>query len=207
MDIRNDVRVDWITIETSVDRHHRMELLFETFGFNATNRIDGQIVDKTNKSFIEIQRIKSHAVAETHTESLSRPGPVLILEDDVWFTPHLMPNLDNIPSDADAVYLGTSVYGMVDGVSTPNGTKLTVIDEHWDKPLNMLGIHAVLYLTETYKKKTIENLLSAKDAGMYCDEPVAIDMGNHNVYSWHVPMFYQKDGHNDNVTRTPLRTI
>ena len=207
MDLRKDVRIDWITVELAKERHHRMSVLFDTFGFSNTNQINGRLVDKSNKTFIEIQKLKSHAVAETHEQALGQKGEVLILEDDVWFTEAMVPIINNIPSDADAVYLGTSVYGMVNGISTPNGNEYKKIDDNWDKPLNMLGIHAVLYLTESYKQKAIENLLGAKDNGMYCDEPIAIDMKNHNVYSCVVPMLYQNDGHNNNVTRIPLRQM
>ena len=132
--------------------------------------------------------------------------PVLILEDDCWFTNGFDPIIE-VPEGADAIYLGTSVYGMVGRTSTPNGTKIEPFNNRFDKPLNMLGIHAVLYLTEEYKKRTIENLLSARELDMYCDEPVAIDMQNHNVYSCAFPMLYQADGHNDQVTTTPLRSI
>ena len=206
IDIRKDVRVDWITIESATDRHNRMNKLFDTFGFRNTNQINGEIVDKENKEFLEVQQEKNHKVADSHILSLQQPGQVLILEDDCWFTNGFDPIIE-VPEDADAIYLGTSVYGMVGRTSTPNGTKIEPFNNKLDKPLNMLGIHAVLYLTEEYKKRTIENLLSARELNMYCDEPVAIDMQNHNVYSCAFPMLYQADGHNDQVTTTPLRSI
>jgi len=206
LDIRKDVRVDWITIESATDRHLKMNKLFDTLGFDNTNQINGEIVNKENKEFLEVQQEKNHKVADSHILSLQKPGKVLILEDDCWFTNVFDPIID-VPDDADAIYLGTSVYGMVGTTSTPNGTKTIPVNEKFDKPLNMLGIHAILYLTESYKQNTIENLLSAREKGMYCDEPVAIDMVNHNVYSCVFPMLYQNDGHNNQVTTTPLRTI
>jgi len=206
IDIRKDVRLDWITIESATDRHSRMNKLFDILGFQDTNQINGEIVDKENTEFLEVQQEKNHKVADSHILSLQQSGQVLILEDDCWFTNTFDPIID-VPEGADAIYLGTSVYGMVGTTSTPNGTKIVPVSERFDKPLNMLGLHAVLYLTEAYKQKTIENLLSAREKNMYCDEPVAIDMANHNVYSCALPMFYQKDGHNDQVTTIPLRTI
>ncbi len=153
MDLRKDIRTEWITIEIAEERHTRMNKLFDTLGFSNTTQVNGVLVDKENKSFMEIQKEKTAAVADSHIEVLKKPGKVLILEDDVWYTNAFDPVI-NFPEDADAVYLGTSVYGMVNGKSTPNGTKIKVMDEVWDKPLNMLGIHAVLYLTESYKEKT-----------------------------------------------------
>ena len=207
MDLLKDVRVDWITIESAEDRHTRMNTLFETLGFRNSRQINGEIADKENKTFIEIQNEKNHKVADSHIFSLEKPGHVLILEDDVWFTHSFNPILSHIPEDADAVYIGTSVNGMVDGISTPGGTQIAIIDEYWDKPLNMLGLHSILYLTESYKEKTIQNLLKARENDMFCDEPVAIDMSNHNIYSCVFPMLYQKDGYNDQVTTIPLRAI
>jgi hypothetical protein len=206
LDIRKDVRVDWITIESATERHSHMNKLFDTLGFQNTNQINGEIIDKENKEFLVIQQEKSDKVADSHILSLQKTGPVLILEDDCWFTSAFDPIIE-VPDGADAIYLGTSVYGMVGRTSTPNGTKIVSVDDRYDKPMNMLGIHAVLYLTEEYKKRTIENLLNSRELGMYCDETVAIDMANHNIYSCVLPMLYQKDGHNDQVTTTPLRSI
>ena len=180
-----------------------MESLFSILGFENTIRIDGKMMDKSNKSFMEIQKEKGHLVAESHAEALSNEGPLLILEDDVWYTSNFHPIVE-VPDETDAVYLGTSVWGMVNGVSTGGGTTFDVIDSDFVKPMNMLGVHSVLYLSEEYKKKTIENMLGAKVKGFIMDEPVAMDMKNHNILCYSHPRFYQKDGHNDRVTQMPL---
>jgi len=202
IDIRK-IPVYWITVEPAKERHLRMESLFSILGFENTIRIDGKMMDKSNKSFMEIQKEKGHLVAESHAEALSNEGPLLILEDDVWYTPNFHPMVE-VPDETDAVYLGTSVWGMVNGVSTGGGTTFDVIDSDFVKPMNMLGVHSVLYLSEEYKKKTIENMLGAKDKGFIMDEPVAMDMKNHNILCYSHPRFYQKDGHNDRVTQMPL---
>ncbi|MEM9694309.1 MAG: hypothetical protein AAGA56_17290 [Myxococcota bacterium] len=207
IDIRTDVPTDWITVAAAEERHQRMGELFRQLGFVQTRQVNGVLIDKRGKPFMQIQREKSHEVAVSHVEALRRPGPILILEDDVWPTAAFAPVLQDIPDDADAVYLGSSIYGMVDGVSTEGGTRFEAVDPQWDRPLNMLGIHAVLYLTERYKRATVANLLAARDRGMYCDEPVAIEMRNHRVYATARPMLYQRDGHNDQVTSMPLRML
>ena len=114
VDIRN-IPVYWITIESATDRHERMKTIFDKFGFTNTIQINGKLADKKGKSFMEIQQDKSHLVAETHAKALVNDGPLLVLEDDVWFTDDFDPIVD-VPDDTEAVYLGTSVWGMRNGV-------------------------------------------------------------------------------------------
>ena len=203
IDIRK-IPVYWITIEPATERHLRMKSLFDICGFENTIRINGELMDKSNKDFMEIQKEKGHLVAKAHSEALTNSGPILILEDDVWYTENFDPIVE-VEEDVDAVYMGTSVWGMVDGVSTGGGTTFDVIDEDFIKPMNMLGVHSVLYLSDSYKKTTTNNMLNAKDMGLIMDEPVAMDMKNHNIMCYADPRFYQKDGHNNQVTSIPLR--
>lgn len=203
IDIRK-IPVYWITVEVAKDRHQRMNDLFSILNIENTIQLNGEVMEKKDKSFMEIQKEKGHLVAETHAKALSQPGPLLILEDDVWYTKDFHPIVD-VPDDTDAVYMGTSVWGMVNGVSTGGGTTFDIVDEQFVKPMNMLGVHSVLYLSEEYKKKSIENMLGAKENGYIMDEPVAMDMVNHNILCYSYPRFYQRDGHNDQVTSIPLR--
>ena len=203
VDIR-EIPTYWITIETAEDRHERMLSMFETLGFKNTIQLNGEMMDKSNKTFMEVQREKGHLVAKCHSEALKNSGPILVLEDDVWYTDKFDP-IVTYKENTDAVYLGTSVWGMVDGISTGGGTKFDVISDEFVKPHNMLGVHSVLYLSESYKKITSDNMLGAKDKNMIMDETVAIDMKNHNILCYTYPRFYQKDGHNDIVTTIPLK--
>jgi len=202
IDIRN-IPVYWITIESATDRHERMKTIFDKFGFNNTIQINGKLADKEGKSFMEIQQDKSHLVAETHANALVNDGPLLVLEDDVWFTDDFDP-IVSVPDDTEAVYLGTSVWGMRNGVSQGGGTQFLPIDETFVKPYGMLGVHSILYLSESYKKKAMNLMLDAKAQGMFMDEPVALNMEHENILCYAYPRFYQRDGHNDRVTKTPL---
>tara|TARA_R110002020_G_scaffold178105_1_gene370933 strand:- start:158 stop:784 length:627 start_codon:yes stop_codon:yes gene_type:complete len=193
----------WITIESAVERHDKMNSMFETLGFENTIQLNGSLMNKEGKSFMEIQKEKGHLVAECHAKALVNSGPILVLEDDVWYTDDFDPIVE-YKEDTDAIYLGTSVWGMVNGVSTGGGTRFQKLNESTVKPLNMLGVHSVLYISDDYKNKTMENMLGAKNNGMIMDEPVAIDMQNHNIICYSRPRFYQQDGHNDYVTTIPL---
>lgn len=197
------IPVYWITIETATDRHERMQQIFQKFNFKNTIQINGELVEKNEKTFMQIQQEKSHLVAEAHSKALLNSGPILILEDDVWYTENFNP-IVNVPDDTDAVYLGTSIWGMKDGISQGGGTRFRPINEDFVKPYGMLGVHSILYLSESYKKKTIDLMLSAKENGMFMDEPIAINMENENILCYSYPRFYQKDGHNDRVTSIPL---
>tara|TARA_R110000824_G_scaffold105222_4_gene249047 strand:- start:387 stop:992 length:606 start_codon:yes stop_codon:yes gene_type:complete len=201
MDIRKDIRVDWITTNTFKDRHERMEKLFKTHGFENTNKIVGVKVDSSKVGDVE----RCYQIGKTHAESLRVEGKVLILEDDVEISEHFNPIIKEIPENADALYLGTSSAGMIENKPTGQGTKFERINELWDKPLNMLGLHAIIYLSEEYKKETIKNLLRGKSLNLQCDIPVALDMKNYNIYSCVYPMFYQRPYKKS--TLTPLRLL
>lgn len=199
LDLRK-LPVYWITIEPNKDRHERMESLFSTLGFENTIQLNGELIDKANKSHMDIQYEKTHKVSDTHVMALQNEGPLIILEDDVWFTEDWNP-LVTVEDELDALYLGFSNWGMKDGVDGLNKTELEPKREGYFKPKGMLGIHAVLYLSEEYKNSTIENFQIAKMNGLYCDIPVAEDLENHNVLSLYPPILYQRDGRNDEVTK------
>ena len=214
MDIRKDIRVDWITVDSFKDRHLKIKSLFESLGFDDTNQINGKPIERAGLE-------RSAEVGRAHAKALENPGQVLVFEDDVQVTSSFSPTLENIPTDADAIYLGVSKYGvpfknpapplgyrpMFSCYSNPyrNATRYQKIDETWDKPLNMLGIHAVIYLTESYKKQTIQNFSIAVETGIPCDVPIAVDMKNHNIYSPVHPWFYQTNGNNAAATNLSLR--
>jgi hypothetical protein len=199
LDLRK-LPVYWITIEPNKDRHERMEGLFNTLGFENTIQLNGELIDKANKSHGDIQYEKTHKVSDTHVVALQNKGPLIILEDDVWFTEDWNP-LVTVEDDLDALYLGFSNWGMKDGTDGRNQTQIEKKRDNYYKIKGMLGIHAILYLTEEYKQVTINNFERAKNERLYCDIPVAEDLENHNILGLYPPLFYQKDGRNDEVTR------
>ncbi len=195
----------WITIESAKDRHQKMSEIFSQFGFTNTHQINGEILDKTGLSFIEIQKKKSALVANAHIKAMQMfKPPFIILEDDIGVIDSHFKSDINIPTDADCIYLGSSVWGMNEGQSVCWGTKKKTVDKDYCKVEDMLGIHAILYLNEDYVQHTVQNLLKCNSLGQYCDECVAMDMKNHNVYCTNYPMFFQDDGRNNLVTSMPM---
>ncbi len=195
----------WITIESAKDRHQKMSEIFSKFGFTNTHQINGEILDKTGLSFIEIQKKKSALVANAHIKAMQMfKPPFIILEDDIGVIDSHFKSDINIPTDADCIYLGSSVWGMNEGQSVCWGTKKKAVDDDYCKVEDMLGIHAIVYLNEKYVQSTIENLLKCNALEQYCDECIATDMKNHNVYCTNYPMFFQDDGRNNLVTSMPM---
>ena len=193
-----------ITVENQTERHQKLNKLFSDKALNFQH-IYGKLLNKDGLSFMEIQTKKSSLVAEAHIESLKiTEPPFIIFEDDVDITPAFKSQIE-IPDDTDAFYLGTSIWGMYNGKSMAAGTRGHKINSEISKVQGMLGIHAVVYITKSYVESTINNLNRCISANQFCDECIAEDMKNHNVYCVNDPYFYQDDGHNNAVTLIPFR--
>lgn len=167
--------------------------MFESIGFFNTTQVDGESVPS---------KWRSVAIAKSHIECLSHGIPVLVLEDDCKTTTKYR-NEVKIPDGADAIYLGTSTYGILRGRADEKGCICSDYDEEYVRVYNMLGIHAVLYLTERYRQHVVD-VLSWRPPLAGCDIPIAMGMKNYNVYAVREPMFYQNDGHSESVTLAPL---
>lgn len=194
----------WITHPNSTEYKKSMNDLIQKVGFETHVEINGKSIDKTGLSFMEIQQKKTNAVAESHIEGLKKFNPpFLILEDDCAVVEGNLQTQFDIP-DCDALYIGTHQYGMIRNISTNGGTISSDQGNHYVQVYNMLGIHAIIYLTETYVNSTIKKLQECIMHNRYCDECVAINMKNHKIFSLRKPVFYQRDGHNDILTQIPL---
>lgn len=115
--------------------------------------------------------------------------PVLILEDDVAYTNQCM---FDIPSDADAFYLGLSecaahpVHPYNEGIS-----QFRPVNTNTVRVLNMLSGHAILYKTRRYKLAVIEAMNVALQRGIVNDIQLARLQPSFNIYAGVKPMFYQ----------------
>ena len=118
--------------------------------------------------------------------------PFIFMEDDCSKTPwfrHEVP----VPVDADAVYLGISVWGMHGDRAHPFVKKEEVSDDIV-RVFNMLSTHAVLILS----KRWVENVLKcyeyaydSMEKPQEFDVPVAHSMAWFNIYALKRPLFYQ----------------
>ena len=198
----------WITHPKSLSYKESMRSMIDLVGFKNVTEIDGDSIDKQDLSFIEIQEKKTNAVAKAHIKALKmHEPPFLILEDDcALVNPENIKTEFEVP-DCDALYLGSHNYGMLRNVSTRGGTISCYYDDDHIQVYNMLGIHAILYMTDEYVKDSISYLQECIEENRYCDECIALNMKSHDVLALSTPVFYQKDGHNDELTKTPVNPL
>jgi hypothetical protein len=148
-------------------------------------------------------------------ESIKYNEPVMIFEDDANTTLHYK-NIIDIPDDADAVWLGTSVFGLVndweklsiyDGIYLTTPTKTGEYKDLY-KVENMLSLHAVLFISKRYKHQMFNYLKYSINKYIAPDIITAETMRDFNIYACKKPMFFQDDNaHNSLPTLTPLDSI
>ena len=120
--------------------------------------------------------------------------PFILLEDDVDVTEWWDLNKPLIfPQDTDAMYLGFSKCGgsatlnLNDGPSQVSRISNTHIKIH-----NMLGAHAILYVSRRYKQAVLDEMYEILDkVGHLNDVALSRIQSKYNIYGYHYPMFYQ----------------
>jgi hypothetical protein len=135
------------------------------------------------------------ALSHLRALRLSRPGlPLLILEDDIGVTESFTPLID-IPDDADAVYLGGTIFGAIDLVDYVGFTDSVAgdeINEQLIRVYNLLSTHAILYVTDRFKAAAEAAIVHAlADLDWEHDKAMAKLQETFAVYAWRRPMFYQ----------------
>lgn len=124
----------------------------------------------------------------------SAARPLLVLEDDVRPTEDYQPEI-RYPADADALYLGVSNFGAIDLVDYTGFTNMVLadaVDERWVRVFNLLGAHAILYLTDRFRAAAMEAIVdSLAGRDWEHDRGLAMIQGDFKVYALRRPMFYQ----------------
>ena len=196
LDLRK-VNIQWLTIEKNTDRHAKMKAMFDRLGFTRVNQINGPIV-----------KPYTVGIAQTHIAGLIRGlnEPLLILEDDCQETKDFNPVINVPDSHVDAIYLGTSTYGQVHGTSYPGNYIVAEYDDDYIRVLNMLGMHAILYLSKEWKTKIITHLQAhiRNPGNRGADDGIVSMMEGNIILGARRPFFYQNDGHSEVATQTPL---
>ena len=104
--------------------------------------------------------------------------------------------------DADALYLGISSWGRMNSHSGPF-VQYEVFENGLIRVYNMLGAHAILYLSTEYTSLCSKIAKSAYETAEHQDIGFAEIQKYYNVYAFDEPMFYQTSS---NGTDQPLRT-
>ena len=133
-----------------------------------------------------------------HLRALHAPlkgtGRRSVLEDDVAASDAFDPIL-KVPDDADAVYVGVSLFGaidLIDYVGFSNMIAAEPVDERLLRIYNVLGAHAILYVSERFRAASGEAIVRAvADLDRAHDKEMARLQETFKVYALRHPLFYQ----------------
>jgi hypothetical protein len=173
----------YINLEGGVERREKTEGILNTLGFHTKKRLPGF---PHENSVMGCGLAHQNALDSLKTQDL----PFILFEDDIELT-HFDHILD-IPDDADALYLGVSKMGVIDG----KDEEMLIVDTvdgypHLYRIYNMLAAHAIVYLNMDYVKELAEATQSFIDRGLPVDLGMAQHMANGKVYALDKPMFIQ----------------
>ena len=204
-----NVPVRWINVDTATENAKLMEELCERLGMDNASRFSA-VTDIPPHEGVREGEEHYRNCAESHFRVLqeaidNKSFPVLILEDDVDIEESVFTTtLQNIPDDADAIYMGTSHgdsnYSAID------------VGNGWMKIERVFATHSIMWLNEKMAKEVIETgkrWIYGKNHPF--DVGIAYELQpRFNVYAPHVPFFFQADAKNsknkwESLTRTPLK--
>lgn len=193
----NEIDVGYCTSTKYPERDFKTEALLKSLGYRF-NRYDGGVTTPY-----------TIGVAKGHLEALRNSiVPCLIVEDDIELIPENLVNTILVPEHADAVYIGTSLFGRIYGETRIGGTISFDYDRTLVRAFNMLSMHAILYTSHRYQSfimSYLEKFIDSPTGGV--DDYIADKMYASNVYALKKPIFYQNDGHSEIPTKTPLTVI
>ena len=186
LDLR-EIPAVYMNLEKHTEKNESMYNMLNGMGFKNINRVDG-ILDSENPI---AGCSKAHHMALNNFKT-----PFILFEDDCGIA-YDDYNLEiEIPDNADAVYLGVSDWGRMNGHNGFYNQYDHV--ENQDNLLriyNMLSGHAILYLSEIYREMCVRIAYHAgyvvKD--YYHDVGFAEIQKWFNVYCFDRPIFYQVD--------------
>jgi len=195
LDLR-EIPFYYINLENAVERKEKTENHLKALGIKSINRINA--VPHSN-GFAGCARTVSdflHQITE---------GPFVLIEDDIdvkrWDP------IIEVPDDADALYLGISGWGRMNGHSGPF-VQWEQVDDNLLRVYNMLSGHAIAYLSGEWVEMARR---CCHHAGYviesYYDVQIAEVQRFFNIYALDDPYFYQtsSDG-NQKVTYEKLST-
>lgn len=134
--------------------------------------------------------------------------PFILLEDDVDVTKWFDINKSLIfPQDTDAMYLGLAMGAGSTTLNVDDGpSQITRISNTHIKIHNMLGAHAILYVSCRYKQAVIHEMYRIlSKVGHHSDVAISRIHSKFNIYGYHYPIFCQSNIINGFNTGTHFR--
>lgn len=175
----------YINLHSHRKKNKNIKRLLTGLGFHTIKRTPG---------FVSETSVLGCGLAHQNAlVSLGRQeDPFLLFEDDVAVT-HFDHIID-VPDDADAIYLGVSKMGIIDGADCENILVSRV--EGFDNVFriyNMLAAHAILYLNMDYVRSASKYIQGYIDVGQPHDIGLAEHMKDWKVYAIDKPVFIQSE--------------
>jgi len=177
-------------MDNKVERKDQTEKLLSSLKFTDYQRYSA----KTGQNAIE-------GCALSHIDILrsnKNNTPFLILEDDVT-TGEFYKKIIEVPDDADAIYLGYSMWGFDKERAKKfsrmdNPTSFKKITNNIYKISNMLSTHAIMYCSERYSTAVADIMETIwNQEQWHCDYACALIQEEFNVYAPSNPYFFQYD--------------
>lgn len=173
-----ELPVLYINLDRDIEKRLRLQNYLKGIGLKNVIRIPGKEASNGKAGCAA-----AHAEALRHIEP-----PFILLEDDC--IPLFFRKEIEIPDDADALYLGVSSWGRMNSHSGPFN-QYEQIDKNLLRVYNMVGAHAIVYLTKEYTslcKRIADHGYKIQD---HHDIGFAEVQKYFNVYSVDAPMFFQ----------------
>lgn len=193
LDLRK-IPVIYINLDRDTEKKERIEKNLKDLGFETILRSPGYLHPTGHRAGCSMAQ--HNALKEINP-------PFIILEDDA--VPSNFNSEIVIPDDADAVYLGVSSWGRMNGHSGPY-VQYDELDNGLLKVYNMLGTHAILYLSEEYVSVCTKIAYHQYKTEGYIDVGFTDVMKYYNVYAFDNPVFYGSssfDGTSKSMTSYP----
>lgn len=193
IDIR-DFPVYYINLDSQPDRRESTENTLTSLGFSRIYRVSG-IQHQTPSVGCALSHLKV-------MENKSIQAPFLLVEDDIQYVGNEK-LIYEVPEDADAIFLGTSIWGRFLNF---NGqfVQYRKVNEDIVRVYNMLSAHAILYLNNGYKEHLSRVAYhSAYEIQDHMDVGYAETQKYYNVYSVNRPVFTQNT-HQEASTSTHI---
>jgi len=191
----------YINLDDAVERNENMKRILNELGIKNVRRISAT---RHNVGQAGTARSMLEAIETAINPVVSPLGaPFVVLEDDIevkrWDP------IIEVPENADALYLGISGWGRMNGHSGPF-VQSDSIGGGLLQVYNMLGGHAIMYFRDRYIDLVRRVCLHAGyDIEDHPDIGFAEIQRWHNVYAFDDPYFYQtSSGGNQRVTYIPL---
>lgn len=185
----------YMNLKQHEEKNKKMKSLLSECGFETILRVEGPYKPNNPPA----------GCAGAHYAGLSEIDPPFVLFEDDCLLHNFKPVIE-VPDDADAVYLGVSQWARYLTFSGPF-VHYDFVDDNLVRVYNMLGGHAILYLTADYVRMCQRISYHASEIIGYNQDPGFAEVQKYfNIYSVNDP-FFKQSGYNNSVTSCKITDV